>query len=88
MVITDTDFADGIAITTVETNQAQEMLASVELEAANTGLCLNSKKTEVMYFNQGGETTTNTKNYSSLDSRSLFGDNKESLHTLEELCYM
>ena len=54
MVITDTDFADYITITTAQIRQAQEMLASVELKAAKIGLHLNSKKTEVMLFNQGG----------------------------------
>lgn len=50
-------FADDIATTTEEIHPAQEKLASVELEAAKLGLHLNSKKTEVMHFNQGGVTT-------------------------------
>ena len=54
VVITDTDFVDDIAITTAQIHQAQEMLASVELEAAKIGLNLNSKQTQVMHFNQGG----------------------------------
>ena len=54
VLIIDTDFADDIAITTGQIHQDQEMLASVELEAAKIGLRLNSKKTEVMHFNQGG----------------------------------
>ena len=54
VAIIDTDFADDIAITTTQIHQAQEMLASVELEAVKIGLHLNSKKTEVMHFNQGG----------------------------------
>ena len=54
VVIIDTGFADDIAITTAQIHQDQEMLASVELEAAKIGLRLNSKKTEVMHFNQGG----------------------------------
>ena len=62
VVITDTDFADDIAITSDEIHQAQEMLASVETEAAKIGLHLNSKKTEVMHFNQGGVTTIKAKN--------------------------
>ena len=37
VVITDTDFADDIAITTEEIHQAQEMLASAEFEAAKIG---------------------------------------------------
>ena len=62
VVITDTDFTDDIAITTEEIHQAQEMLASVETEAAKIGLHLNSKKTEVMHFSQGGVTTIKAKN--------------------------
>lgn len=54
VLIADTDFADAIAITTAQIHQAQKMLASVELEAAKIGLHLNSKKTDVMHFNQGG----------------------------------
>lgn len=54
VLIIDTGFADDIAITTAQIHQDQEMLASVELEAAKIGLRLNSKKTQVMHFNQGG----------------------------------
>ena len=54
VLIIDTGFAYNIAITTAQMYQDQEMLASVELEAAKIGLRLNSKKTEVMHFNQGG----------------------------------
>ena len=54
VLIIDTDFADDIAIITGQIHQDQEMLASVELEAAKIGLRRNSKKTEVIHFNQGG----------------------------------
>ena len=40
VVITDTDFADDIAITTEEIHQTQEMLSSVELEAAKSDFIL------------------------------------------------
>ena len=40
VVITDTDFADDIGITTEEIHQTQEMLASVELEAAKSDFIL------------------------------------------------
>ena len=62
VIITDTDLADNIAITTGEIHKAQEMLASVEIEAAIIGLHLNSKKTEVIHFNQGAVTTIKAKN--------------------------
>ena len=62
MVITDTDLANDIAFTTEEIHQAQEMLASMGIEAAKIRLHLNPKKTEVIYFNQGGVTTIKAKN--------------------------
>ena len=40
VVITDTDFADDIGITTEEIHQTQEILASVELEAAKSDFIL------------------------------------------------
>ena len=40
VVIADTDFADDIGITTEEIHQTQEMLASVELEAAKSDFIL------------------------------------------------
>ena len=55
VIITDTDFADDIAITTEQIHQAQEMLAKI-------GLHFNSKKTEVMHFNLEGVTTIQAKN--------------------------
>ena len=72
VVITDTDFADDIAITSDEIHQAQEMLASVETEAAKIGLHLNSKKTEVIHFNQGGVTTIKAKNSEEIKSVDSF----------------
>ena len=72
VIITDTDLADNIAITTEEIHQAQEMLASVEIEAAIIGLHLNSKKTEVIHFNQGGVTTIKAKNGEAIKSVDSF----------------
>ena len=50
--VTDLDFADDIALVTNEIQQAKELLKLVETEAANVGLHVNAKKTEVMMFNQ------------------------------------
>ena len=72
VIITDTDHADNIAVTTEETHQAQEMLASVEIEAAIIGLHLNSKKTEVIHFNQGGVTIIKAKNGEEIKSVNSF----------------
>ena len=71
VVITDTDFADN-TITTEEIYQGLEMLALVKLEAAKIGLHLNSKKTEVMHFNQGEVTTIKAKNGEEIESVNNF----------------
>ena len=71
VVITDTDFADDTS-TTEEIHQAQGMLASVKLEAVQIGLHLNSKKTEVKHFNQGGVTTIKAKNGGEIKSMNHF----------------
>lgn len=71
VVITDTDFADDTS-TTEEIHQAQGMLASVKLEAVQIGLHLNSKKTEVKHFNQGGVTTIKAKNGGEIKSMNNF----------------
>ena len=52
VILTDTDFADDIATISEEIEQAQKMLTNIENEAAKVGLHLNSKKTEMMLFNQ------------------------------------
>ena len=51
VIITDTDFADDIALVTEEIEQAQEMLSRVEAETSQIGLHLNEKTTEMMIFN-------------------------------------
>ena len=48
--------------------EAQEMLTSIEFEAAKIGLHLNVKKTEVMHYNQEGITTIKAKNGMALKS--------------------
>ena len=50
-IITDTDFADDIALIAEEIANAQELLARLEHKAGQVGLHLNTKKTEVMKFN-------------------------------------
>ena len=44
------------------------MLTCIEIEAVKVGLHLNSKKTEVMHFNQEGGTTIKTRNGNVLKS--------------------
>ena len=50
--ITDTDFADDIALTTNYLEQAQLLLLRLEVAAEAVGLHVNSKKTEYMVYNQ------------------------------------
>ena len=52
VILTDTDFADDIALISEEMEQAQNMLRNIEIEGAKVGLRLNAKKTEMMLFNQ------------------------------------
>ena len=62
VVITDTDFADDIALITEEIEQAQEMLTRVENETLKIGLHLNEKKTEIMAFGHDLLIKIKTKN--------------------------
>ena len=60
--MTDTDFADDIALISEKISQAQEMLNRVETETRKIGLFLNEKKTETMQFNQEIDTSLIGKN--------------------------
>lgn len=50
-IVTDLDFADDIALTSNDANQAQELLSHVEHSSAKLGLRINAKKTKVMACN-------------------------------------
>ena len=52
VILTDTDFADDIATTSEEMEQAQNMSRNTEIEGAKVCLRVNAKKTEMMMFNQ------------------------------------
>ena len=56
--ITDTDYADDIAILTNTPNQAETLLHSLERAAAGISLHFNAHKTEYMCFNQTGDIST------------------------------
>ena len=56
--ITDTDYADDIAIQANTPNQAETQLHSLERATAGIGLHVNTHKTEYMYFNQSGDIST------------------------------
>ena len=65
-VVTDTGFADDIALLSNEISQAQEMLGRLESQASKIGLQLNAKKTEAMVFNQTSNTPLKAKNGTTL----------------------
>ena len=51
VIVTDTDFADDIALISEEIEQAQKMMDRMETETRKIGLFLNEKKTKVMLEN-------------------------------------
>ena len=62
--ITDTDYADDLALLANTPNQAETLLHSLERAAAGIGLHVNANKTEYMCYNQ-------TDNIATLDGASL-----------------
>ena len=56
--ITDTDYADDIAILANTPDQAETLLHSLERAAASIGLYVNAHKTEYMCYNQTGDIST------------------------------
>ena len=57
-IITDTDYADVIALLANAPAQAETLLHSLERAAASIGLHVNAHKTEYMCFNQTGDIST------------------------------
>ena len=57
-IITDADYADGIAILANTPNQAETLLHSLEQATAGFGLHVNAHKTEYVCFNQTGDIST------------------------------
>ena len=56
--ITDTDYADDIALLANTPNQAETLLHSLEQAATGIGLHANAHKTEYMCYNQTGDIST------------------------------
>ena len=56
--ITDTDYADDIALLANTPNQAETLLLSLERAAADIGLHFNAYKTEYKCYNQTGDIST------------------------------
>ena len=56
--ITDTDYADDVALLANAPTQAETLLHSLERAAAGIGLHVNAHETEYMCFNQTGDIST------------------------------
>ena len=56
--ITDDDYADDIALLANTPNKAETLLHSLERAAEGIGLHVNAHKTEFMYSNQKGDSST------------------------------
>ena len=56
--ITDTDYANDIALLGNTHNQAETLVQSLERAAAGIGLHVNAHKTEYMCYNQTGDIST------------------------------
>ena len=61
ITVTDFDFADDLAITTEEIEQAQEILLRLEHEAGKVGLICNADKTKFQSYNQEEPVSLKTK---------------------------
>ena len=61
VVVTDTDFADDIALLCEGIEEAQEMLHLIETESTKIGLHLNVKKTQYMPYNQDDTDTIHAR---------------------------
>ena len=60
--ITDTDYADDIALLASTPAQAESLLHILEQSARDTGLHVNASKTEYMCFNQTDDISTRKGN--------------------------
>ena len=67
VAVTDLDFADDIALLSMDIRQAQELLQSVERCVGKVGLKMNSGKTKYMSYNQHESVTIKTNDGSILE---------------------
>ena len=72
VAITDLDFADDLAITTEDIEQAQRILLRLEEEAEKVGLVCNADKTKFQSFNQEGQISMKTKDGEAIKEVSNF----------------
>ena len=67
VALTDLDFADDIALLSMDIRQAQELLQSVERCVGKVGLKMNAGKTKYMSYNQHESVTIKTNDGSILE---------------------
>ena len=80
--ITDTDYADDIALLTNAFAQAETLLHSLERPSAGIGLHVNAHKTEYMCFNQTSNIfTLNGKTLKLVDKFTYIGSSVSSTKT-------
>ena len=79
--ITDTNYADDIAILANAPAQAETLLHSLEWAAAGIGLHVNAHKAEYMSFNQTGNISTLNGSFLKLDKFTYLGSSVSSTET-------
>ena len=80
--ITDTDYADHIALLVTAASQAETLQHSLERAAAGIGLHVNAHKTELMCFNQTGNISTpNSNSLEQIDKFTCLGSSVSSTET-------
>ena len=73
--ITDIDYADDLAITSDNLQNATKLLHSIEEAAQETGLCINLKKTEFMIYNVEGQMSSLRSKIKNVSSFVYLGSN-------------
>ena len=82
--ITDSDYADDIAILANTPNQAETQLHSLEWATAGIGLHVNAHKTEYMCYNQTGDISTLDGTSLKLPRKQRLINRKRHRHTANE----
>ena len=80
--ITDTDYADDIALLANKPTQAETLLHSLQRAAAGIGLHVNAHKTEYICFNQRSDISTlNSSSLKLVDKFTYLGSSVASIET-------
>ena len=83
VAVTDLDFADDIALLSMDIRQAQELLQSVERCVGKVGLKMNAGKTKYMSYNQHERVTIKTNDGSILEEVGNFKYLRAWMHSTE-----